>query len=125
MFSLNRVELIGYTGAEPKTVANGPTTVTLATNSTWTDKAGTRQERTEWHTLVVWSALGKYAATLPKGTPVWAEGELIYEKFPRKVEAQQGKEAVEVEVTVTAAKIRVTRMIRLDNGQGREPEDQP
>lgn len=122
MFSLNRIELIGYTGAEPKTVANGPTTLTLATNSTWTDKEGKRQERTEWHTLVFWGGLGNYAATLPKGSPIWIEGELTYDKFNRTVEGSQGKKTVEVEVMTTAAKIRVTRIIRLDNGQGREPE---
>lgn len=38
MFNINRVTLIGNTGGEAKTVANGPTTLSLATNVSWTDK---------------------------------------------------------------------------------------
>ena len=93
MFNLNRITLIGNTGGEAKTVANGPTTLSLATNVSWTDKqTNERRTRTEWHQLVMWNSLGKWAATLPKGTPLYVEGELVYEKYPRKVEATLGQE---------------------------------
>ena len=114
MFNLNRITLIGNTGGEAKTIANGPTTLSLATNVSWTDKqSNERRTRTEWHQLVIWNSLGKWAATLPKGTPLYVEGELVYEKYPRKVEATVGKKTVEVEVNTTVAKIKVDRLIRL------------
>jgi single-strand DNA-binding protein len=58
MASVNKVILIGNLGRDPEVkytpggsaVAN----FTLATNEQWTDKAGAKQERTEWHRIVVW-----------------------------------------------------------------------
>ena len=74
MLNLNRITLIGNTGADAKTTPNGPTTLSLASNVSWTDNTtGERRTRTEWHSLVVWNDLGKWAATLQKGTQaeVW------------------------------------------------------
>jgi single-strand DNA-binding protein len=125
MFNLNRITLIGNTGGDPKLTPNGPTTLSLATNVTWTDKqTNERRTRTEWHQLVIWNGLGKWAATLSKGTPLFVEGELVYERYPRKVEATIGKKTTEVEVLTTVPKIKVQRLIRLEsaaNGPG-EPE---
>jgi single stranded DNA-binding protein len=125
MFNLNRITLIGNTGGDPKVTQNGPTTLSLATNVTWTDKqTNGRRTRTEWHQLVIWNGLGKWAATLPKGTPLFVEGELVYERYPRKVEATIGKKTAEVEVMTTVSKIKVQRLIRLEsaaNAPG-EPE---
>jgi single-strand DNA-binding protein len=125
MFNLNRITLIGNTGGDPKVIPNGPTTLSLATNVTWTDKqTNERRTRTEWHQLVIWNGLGKWAATLPKGTPLFVEGELVYERYPRKVEATIGKKTAEVEVMTTVPKIKVQRLIRLEaaaNAPG-EPE---
>ncbi len=54
MFHINRITLIGNTGADAKTTPNGPTTLSLATNVTWTDKqTNDRRTRTEWHKLVI------------------------------------------------------------------------
>ncbi len=128
MFNINRITLIGNTGADAKTTANGPTTLSLATNVTWTDKqTNDRRTRTEWHKLVIWNGLGRWAATLPKGTSLFVEGELMYEEFPRKVETTVEKKTVEVEVMTRVAKIRVDRMIRLEpggepKGEGAETE---
>jgi single-stranded DNA-binding protein len=66
----------------------------------------------------MWNSLGEWAATLPKGTPLYVEGELVYEKYPRKLEAALGKKTVEVEVATTVAKIKVDRLIRLASGSG-------
>jgi single-stranded DNA-binding protein len=54
-------------------------------------------------------------ATLPKGTPLFVEGELVYERYPRKVEATIGKKTTEVEVMTTVPKIKVQRLIRLES----------
>lgn len=116
MFNLNRITLIGNTGGDPKVTPNGPTTLSLATNVTWADKqTNERRTRTEWHQLVIWNGLGKWAATLPKGTPLFVEGELVYERYPRKVEATIGKKTAEVEVMTTVPKIKVQRLIRLES----------
>ncbi len=116
MFNLNRITLIGNTGGDPKLTPNGPTTLSLATNVTWTDKqTNERRTRTEWHQLVIWNGLGKWAATLPKGTPLFVEGELVYERYPRKVEATIGKKAAEIEVMTAVPKIKVQRLIRLES----------
>ncbi len=115
MFNLNRITLIGNTGGDPKITTNGPTTLSLATNINWTDKeTNERRTRTEWQQLVIWNGLGKWAATLPKGTPLFVEGELVYERYPRKVEATIGKKTAEVEVMTTVSKIKVQRLIRLE-----------
>ncbi len=53
MFSLNRISLMA-TGDDAKVIPNGPTTISLAANNSWTDKkSGERRTRTEWHHLVV------------------------------------------------------------------------
>ncbi len=128
MFNINRITLIGNTGADAKITPNGPTTLSLATNVTWTDKqTNDRRTRTEWHKLVVWNGLARWAATLPKGTSLFVEGELVYAEFPRKIETLVGKKTVEVEVMTRVAKVRVDRMIRLEpsgesKGEGAETD---
>ncbi|MBU6376566.1 MAG: single-stranded DNA-binding protein [Bdellovibrionales bacterium] len=79
--SVNKVILIGRLGQNPEvrhtpsgsSVAN----FSLATNESWTDKQGQKQERTEWHRVVVWGKLadlcGQY---LVKGRQVFIEGKL-------------------------------------------------
>jgi single-strand DNA-binding protein len=114
MMNLNRITLVGYTGGDAKSSSNGPTALTLATNTTWVDKqTNERRTRTEWHQLVIWNGLGRWAASLQKGTPLLVEGELIYEQYERKTETALGKKTVEVEIPTRVAKIRVQNIIRL------------
>lgn len=78
---LNRVTLVGNVGMDPelKYTQGGQAVlrIRMATNESWLDKGGTRQERTEWHTVIVW---GKRAEglnkVLNKGTTLWVEGRL-------------------------------------------------
>ena len=77
--AVNKVILIGNLGRDPemrytpsgRAVARFP----LATGEVWNDAEGNRQERTEWHNIVVW---GKQAETcsqyLAKGRQVFIEG---------------------------------------------------
>ena len=57
--SLNKVTLIGNLGAEPegRSTANGTRVATLsvATSRSWNNQAGERQEKTEWHRVVLWN----------------------------------------------------------------------
>lgn len=81
MSGVNKVIIIGRLGSDPevKTVAGGKAVARLsvATSESWTDRDGKKQERTEWHRIVVWDKLaelcGKYLA---KGRQVYLEGRL-------------------------------------------------
>jgi single-strand DNA-binding protein len=49
----------------------------MATNESWTDKAGQKQEKTEWHRIVVWGKLGELCGQyLSKGRQAFVEGRL-------------------------------------------------
>jgi single-strand DNA-binding protein len=81
MASVNKVILIGNLGADPELrYANTGAAVAnlrLATNEVWTDKSGEKQERTEWHRVVVWGKQAENCAKyLKKGRPVYVEGRL-------------------------------------------------
>jgi single-strand DNA-binding protein len=79
--SLNKVLLIGNLGRDPETryTPSGKAVArfSLATGEVWNDAEGNRQERTEWHNIVVW---GKQAETcgqyLAKGRQVFIEGSI-------------------------------------------------
>ena len=64
---LNKVMLLGNLGQDPelKTIAGGQAVLNLrlATTETYLDRNNTRQERTDWHTVVIW---GKRAEALSK-----------------------------------------------------------
>ena len=81
MASVNRVFLIGNLGRDPElryTQNQTPVcNLNLATNEVWTDKAGEKQERTEWHRVVVWGKQGEQVSKyLRKGSQVFVEGSL-------------------------------------------------
>ena len=86
--SVNKVILIGNLGRDPeiRTMADGKriATLNLATSESWTDRqSGQRQERTEWHRVVVFNdalagVLEKYAR---KGSKLYIEGQLKTRKW--------------------------------------------
>ncbi len=81
MGSLNLVLLVGHLGrdAELRYTSGGTpvATLNLATSDVWIDKQNQRQERTEWHRVVLWGksaeSLGEY---LLKGKQICVEGKL-------------------------------------------------
>lgn len=78
---VNKVILIGRLGQDPEVryTSNGGAVAnfSLATNESWTDKAGQKQERTEWHKVVVWGKLGELCGQyLSKGRQAFVEGRL-------------------------------------------------
>lgn len=87
--SVNKVILIGNLGRDPevrftsngKAVARFP----IATSEVWTDAEGSRQERTEWHNIVVWGkqaeSCGQY---LSKGRQVFIEGQVRTRSYDDK-----------------------------------------
>lgn len=91
MGSVNKVFLIGNLGADPESREFSGQTVCnmrIATTDTWTDKAGQKQEKTEWHRVSVWGKPAENCAKyLRKGRPVCVEGRIEtreYEKDGQK-----------------------------------------
>lgn len=79
--SVNKVLLIGRLGNNPEIrFTNTGTAVAnfnLATSENWNDKNGQRQERTEWHRVVVWGKLAELCEKyLAKGRQCFVEGRL-------------------------------------------------
>jgi single-strand DNA-binding protein len=78
---LNKVILVGRVTADPQ-VRSTPggqsvTTIGVATNRAWTDKAGQKQEQTEFHNVVLWGRTAEIAGQyLTKGAMVLIEGRL-------------------------------------------------
>ncbi len=78
---VNKVILIGNLGRDPEiryTQGGQPVAnFTMATSERWNNKDGERQERTEWHKIVVWGKLAEFCGEyLSKGRQVYAEGRL-------------------------------------------------
>jgi len=79
--SLNKVMLIGRLGQEPKlaytTSGMAVVNLSVATDEGYTDKSGARQERTEWHRVVVFGKQAEFCSNyLSKGRLVFVEGRL-------------------------------------------------
>lgn len=85
--SLNKVMLIGNLGADPevRSTANGSRVATLsvATSRSWTSQSGERQDKTEWHRVVLWNSKFRQLADIAekymkKGDRVYVEGSIEY-----------------------------------------------
>jgi len=79
--SVNKVIIVGNLGADPDlryTSSGSPVCeLRIATNESWTDKQGQKQERTEWHRCIVWGKTGENCSKyLSKGRQVYLEGRL-------------------------------------------------
>ena len=87
MAGVNKVILVGNLGDDPesRSLNNGGEVVNLrvATSEQWKDRDGNRQERTEWHRVVIFNEnLGKVAKSyLRKGSKVYLEGQLQTRKW--------------------------------------------
>lgn len=81
MRGVNKVILIGTCGQDPETRylpnGNAVTNLSLATSEQWKDKAGQKQEKTEWHRVVLFGKVAEIAGQyLNKGSQVYIEGKL-------------------------------------------------
>ncbi|MBP7704148.1 MAG: single-stranded DNA-binding protein [Caulobacter sp.] len=100
--SVNKVILIGNLGADPeiRTLNSGDrvANLRLATSETWKDRAGERQERTEWHRITVFAqGLVKMSENyLRKGSTIYVEGQLQ----TRKWTDQSGAEKYSTEIVL-------------------------
>jgi single-strand DNA-binding protein len=89
MASVNKVILIGNLGRDPETryttggdaIAN----LNIATTEQWKDKSGEKQEKTEWHRVVLFGRQAEIAGEyLKKGRSVYIEGRLQTRKYTDK-----------------------------------------
>ena len=102
MAGVNKVILVGNLGDDPevRSLNNGGEVVNLrvATSETWKDKEGNRQERTEWHRVVIFNEnLGRVAKSyLKKGSKVYLEGQIQ----TRKWQDQSGQDKYSTEVVL-------------------------
>jgi single-strand DNA-binding protein len=111
---LNEIKLIGFVGqdAELKSSQNSKELVRfdVATKASWKRRdSGEYDSRTEWHRIVVWGNLTKFAQTLKKGEHVCVSGELRYREYEKEV--GEGKDTVKMPL----AEIQAAEIRRLDS----------
>ncbi len=91
---INKVILVGRLGKDPeiRSTPQGNTVAkfTLATDEKFTDRAGEKQERTEWHNIVAWGKLGEICGQyLKKGKLVYIEGSIRTDSWDDKESGQK------------------------------------
>jgi len=79
--SLNKVILIGNLGQDPEArftpQGTAVTSLSVATNESWKDQSGEKQDRTEWHRVVMYGRMAETASEyMKKGQMVYVEGRL-------------------------------------------------
>lgn len=97
--SLNKVELKGNVGQEPKMLKmeNGGTVIrfSLATHESYKTKSGEWKEETTWHNIVAWASKGMpNFSNIKKGTFIELAGKIRYVKFKN----QSGEERSVTEI---------------------------
>ncbi|MGH9699946.1 MAG: single-stranded DNA-binding protein [Candidatus Acidiferrales bacterium] len=104
--SVNKVILVGRLGRDPETrFTSGGQAVanfSLATDSSYKDRNGERQKRTEWHRIVLWGKLAELAQQyLKKGSQVYLEGRIQSREWEDK---RDGQKKTSVEIVVSEMK---------------------
>lgn len=129
MAGVNKVIIVGHLGGDPelKYTASGQAVArfNVATSENWTDKQGQKQERTEWHRVVVWGKLGEVCGKhLAKGRQVYVEGRLQ----TRQWEDQQGQKRYTTEVVANTVQFlgpAKSANSSQDHGQSQEFDQEP
>lgn len=119
--SVNKVILVGNLGRDPevRTFQNGGKVCNLriATSENWKDRnTGERRERTEWHSVAIFSEpLSRIAEQyLRKGSKVYIEGQLE----TRKWQDQSGQDRYSTEVVLRPYRSELTLLDGRDSGGG-------
>lgn len=119
--SLNKVMLIGRLGQDPelKYTPSGSAVCnfSIATSESWTDKAGQKQEKTEWHRIVVWGKLAELCNQyLGKGRQAFVEGKLQ----TRSWEDKEGQKKYTTEVMANTVQFLDSKQAVSNNTTGAE-----
>ncbi len=117
-FSINRATLVGNAGkdAEIRYTGSGApvASFTIATTESWTDKAGQKQERTEWHNIKAWNWLAEYCnENVKKGKRVLVEGRITNRSYDDKDGVKKYISEIEASTVMT--------MERTAAGSGQAP----
>ena len=118
MAGVNKVILVGNLGDDPevRSLNNGGEVVNMrvATSENWKDKDGNRQERTEWHRVVIFNEnLGRVAKSyLRKGSKVYLEGQIQ----TRKWTDQSGTDRYSTEVVLQRFRGELVLLDRREGG---------
>ena len=89
---MNRVTLVGHVGNAPELNESKGTTYarfSLATNESWNDKDGNRQERTDWHQVIAFNGLAKTLSQLGPGDLVAVDGKLRADSYEKEGEKRR------------------------------------
>ncbi|MFA9262936.1 MAG: single-stranded DNA-binding protein [Undibacterium sp.] len=92
--NVNKVILVGRLTRDPeiRTTPTGQSvaTIGMATNNFWTDKSGQKQEKTEFHTVILWGRQAEVAGQyLTKGQELFVEGRLQTREYTAKDGSQR------------------------------------
>lgn len=92
--SVNKVILVGRLGKDPEVryMPNGDAVAnfSIATSEQWKDKAGAKQEKTEWHNITMYRRLAEIAGDyLKKGQEVYIEGKIQSRKYTGKDDVER------------------------------------
>lgn len=121
--SVNRAILVGNLGSDPdiRTMQSGDkvANLSIATSERWKDKNGERQERTEWHRVVIFiqPIITLAENYLKKGSKVYLEGQLETRSWE-----YDGQKKYSTEVVLRPFKGELTM---LDSKQSHAPMDSP
>ena len=94
MSGVNKVIIVGRLGGDPEVRytpgGQAVARLSVATSENWTDKQGQKQERTEWHRVVVWGKMAEVCGQhLSKGRQVYVEGRLQTRSWDDKNSGQK------------------------------------
>ena len=121
---LNKVQLIGFTGAEPeiRSTSGGKKVATLrVATSRYSKKNGERQDYTTWHTVEIWNAgTVKWLDSkgLAKGSKIYIEGEIRHDRYTDT----QGVERYVSKVVVATAAHEVKSLDRPGDNEERDED---
>ena len=127
MASVNKAIIVGNLGKDPEVrftqSGQAMARFSVATTDTWMDRENGRQERTEWHNIVVW---GKQAETcgqyLSKGRQVYIEGRIQTRAATR---IRKGRNAVFHEINVAATRTIPRQPCGGGTRSGQSSDDEP
>ncbi len=122
MSSVNKAILIGHLGKDPEIRHSQSgaaiASFSIATNESWNNKEGQREERTEWHRIVAFGKLAEICGQyLSKGKQIYLEGRLQ----TRAWEDRDGNKRYTTEIVAREMKMLNSQ----GGGQGQENDNQP
>lgn len=118
--SVNKAILVGNLGKDPEIrstqAGNKCANLRIATSESWRDKqTGERQERTEWHNVVIWGPLADVAEKyLRKGSKVYVSGQIR----TRKWQDQSGADRYSTEIVLQGFQAELVMLSGKEEGGG-------